>query len=113
MGDISIVIGERVRNFRKKLGLSQEELAHRASLHFTYIGQLERGEKNATIESMSKVANALEITLEELFRNTQTKDKFISYELGQIISLLDDRSESDQRAILTFIEALLQWRDEG
>lgn len=48
MSDLAKLIGERLRNFRKEKGLSQEEVAHLSSLHSTYIGQLERGEKNAT-----------------------------------------------------------------
>ena len=57
-------IGSRIRSARKSAGMSQEELAEKAGLHNTYIGQLERGEKNATLESIEKVSRALEIPLE-------------------------------------------------
>ncbi|MCM3745358.1 helix-turn-helix domain-containing protein [Sporosarcina luteola] len=60
MDDIVKVVGERIRYFRKKNGKSQEELAHQASLHNTYVGQLERGEKNASIESLYKIHRHLE-----------------------------------------------------
>lgn len=111
MEDIVKVVGERIRTFRKERGLSQEELAHHASLHTTYIGQLERGEKNATIESLYKVTNALGITLEELFHNTQTGSKTISLEIMQIVNLLENKSKKDQRTILEFLELLVTWKD--
>jgi transcriptional regulator with XRE-family HTH domain len=55
--------GEKVREERHKLGLSQEELASRAGVHRTYIGMIERAEKNITLENIEKIAKALEIPL--------------------------------------------------
>ncbi len=68
MSSIAHTIGERIRIYRLKRGLSQEQLAELAGLHPTYIGQLERGEKNATMETIEKVSLALEIPLSELFQ---------------------------------------------
>ena len=59
MGRISIETGRRIRMYRAQQHLSQEELAEKCGMHPTYIGQLERGEKNATLESISKVATGL------------------------------------------------------
>lgn len=59
--------GERVRQLRKQKDISQEELAHRADLHRTYIGMIERAEKNITLLNIEKIANALEITVKEIF----------------------------------------------
>ena len=64
--EILIKFGERVRTFRKIKDISQEELAHRASLHRTYIGMIERAEKNITLLNIEKIANALEISISEL-----------------------------------------------
>jgi transcriptional regulator with XRE-family HTH domain len=61
--------GNKVRKLRKEKGISQEELAHKADLHRTYIGMIERAEKNITLINIEKIANALEITLEQLFEN--------------------------------------------
>ena len=55
--------GEKVREERHRLGLSQEELASRAGVHSTYIGMIERAEKNITLENIEKIAKALEIPL--------------------------------------------------
>lgn len=66
---IAKTIGERLRIYRVQKGWSQEVLAEYAKLHPTYIGQLERGEKNATLESISKIAAALDVPLSKLFEN--------------------------------------------
>ena len=64
--EILILFGEKVRKLRKKKGLSQEELAHKANLHRTYIGMIERAEKNITLINTNKIANALDISISEL-----------------------------------------------
>ncbi len=60
--------GQRVRYERTKQGLSQEELAERAGLHRTYIGMIERAEKNITLLNIEKVAKALGISVGELLK---------------------------------------------
>lgn len=58
--------GEKVREKRLRLGLSQEQLASRAGVHRTYIGMIERAEKNITLENIKKIANALSISISDL-----------------------------------------------
>lgn len=60
--------GERVRELRKQRDISQEELAHRADLHRTYIGMIERAEKNVTLLNIEKIANALEVKVSEMLK---------------------------------------------
>ena len=62
------VFGENVRHYRRKLDISQEELADRANLHRTYIGMIERAEKNITLINMEKIANALKVKIEDLLK---------------------------------------------
>lgn len=59
--------GNIIRKFRKKRGFSQEELSFRAELHRTYIGMIERGEKNITLMNIEKIANALNVKIKDLF----------------------------------------------
>lgn len=59
--------GQRVRAERLKLGLSQEELADRAGVHRTYIGMIERAEKNITLGNIEKIARALGVKISDLF----------------------------------------------
>lgn len=61
MSAMTKLIGLRIRNYRIQSGLNQEQLAELAGCHPTYIGQIERGEKNATIESILKITKALKI----------------------------------------------------
>lgn len=58
--------GRKVREERLKLGLSQEELAAKAGVHRTYIGMIERAEKNITLLNISKIAQALGISISDL-----------------------------------------------
>lgn len=67
MSEIARVVGQRIRYYRISLGLSQEKLAELSGCHPTYVGQLERGEKNATIESIERISGALSISLSRLF----------------------------------------------
>ncbi len=61
-----LLFGERVKDRRIYLNLSQEELAEKAGLHRTYIGMIERGEKNITLLNIEKIAKALEISKHKL-----------------------------------------------
>lgn len=64
---ILIAFGERVRELRKEKGLSQEELSYKADLHRTYIGMIERAEKNITLINIEKIAKALDVDIKKLF----------------------------------------------
>lgn len=65
---ILIRIGSNVRQHRLQLGLSQEELSYRADLHRTYIGMIERAEKNITITNVEKIAKALGLEIIDLLK---------------------------------------------
>jgi len=65
--DLRAAFGRRVRELRHKMGISQEELAHRAGLHWTYVGGIERGERNPALKNIGRLARALGVTLAELF----------------------------------------------
>lgn len=112
MDSLANLIGDRIRNIRKEKGLSQEELAFKASLHSTYIGQIERGEKNATLESIEKIASALNVTLEELFKFIQPAkgdDKNIL--INEIMDLIYTIKAEDQKNILEFLRLLIKWKN--
>jgi len=66
--DILKKFGENVRKLRKGKAISQEELAYKADLHRTYIGMIERAEKNITLLNIEKIANALEVHITELIK---------------------------------------------
>ena len=64
---ILLAFGQRVQELRKKRNLSQEQLAEMAGVHRTYIGMVERAEKNITLRNIKKIAKALDVNIKELF----------------------------------------------
>lgn len=60
-------LGSRIRSLRERLNISQEELGHLSGLHRTYVGAIERGERNPSVLSLKKIADALHVTVKELF----------------------------------------------
>ena len=62
------IFSNNLRKFRIEKGLSQEELAEKARVHRTYIGSVERGERNITINVMEKISIAIEKPITEFFR---------------------------------------------
>lgn len=65
--DENIAFGKRVAQLRKEAGFSQEQFAFECEVDRTYIGTIERGEKSPTLNTISKIAKALNITKSELF----------------------------------------------
>jgi len=113
MSDLMNNIGGRIRNLRKDKGWSQEELAERAGLHFTYIGKIERSEHRVTIESLEKVTRAFGITLEEFFHLVQpVKEGVYNETLTRIINHLLNQSIEDQKKALHLLEFVLDWKNE-
>jgi len=110
MKDIASVVGERIRAYRKRSGLTQEELAEKSELHHTYIGQLERGEKNATLETVEKIARALDLPFEVLFEAiiSGDTDNAIAKEAYDLITSL---SEKEQQALLEMIKRTVDFRN--
>ena len=98
MSEIVKQIGQRIRNYRSQQGLSQERLAEMAGCHPTYIGQLERGEKNATIESIEKIAAALNISLSTLFEKLGSNDKGSNIPL-ECYEFLSAKSPDEQQQL--------------
>jgi len=66
---VLIKFGQRVREERVREGLSQEEFAARAGVHRTYIGMIERAEKNITLENIEKISKALNMGIADFFNS--------------------------------------------
>ena len=60
-------LAENIRKVRKEKGLTQEQLAYEAELNRAYIGYIERGERNPSVDTLNKIAKALKTSLKELF----------------------------------------------
>lgn len=68
---ILTTLGQRIRDLRHVRSISQEELADVAGVHRTYIGMVERGEKNVTILTLSKFASAFGLSISELIKEME------------------------------------------
>ena len=73
--ELSQRVGQVIRNLRLEQQLSQEDLADKCGLHRTYIGTLERGEKNMTIETALRITKALDISLVNFFAEIEKNDE--------------------------------------
>lgn len=99
MSDIAKAVGQRIRNYRTQKRLSQEKFAELSGCHPTYIGQLERGEKNATLESIERISVALDISLSKLFEKLgDSKDEGLDIPLA-CYELLSSKSKEDQEQL--------------
>lgn len=113
MSDLSKVIGQRLRSYRLQAGLSQEQVADLARCHPTYIGQVERGEKNATLESIEKISNALNVPLSTLFDKIETTDDFDSNIPLQCYNLLLAKGKQDQENLFNVLLSIEQYKLEA
>ncbi|MBI5189140.1 MAG: helix-turn-helix transcriptional regulator [Nitrospirae bacterium] len=68
MKSLPEIFGDRIRQLRKARELSQEKLAELANLHSTYISGIEGGKRNVSLENIGKLAKALNVSIEELFK---------------------------------------------
>jgi transcriptional regulator with XRE-family HTH domain len=68
-GDPRKLLGDAIRKRRRALGLTQEQLAEKADLHWTYISGIERGQKNVSIVNLHQIAIALKLRVRDLVKD--------------------------------------------
>lgn len=105
MSTITTEIGARVRAFRLRRGLTQEELAERADLHNTYVGQIERGEKNLSVVSLDKILTALGVSYAAFFEPFDLTHGEESV-AAQCYQIVDAKSPAQQAAFLRILKEL-------
>jgi len=64
---IKVKVGERIRELRKEIGISQEALANKAEIDRTYVTDVENGRRNISIENLDKLVNALDVQFKDFF----------------------------------------------
>ena len=105
MSDLAKTVGRRLRSYRLALGLSQERLAERAGLHPTYIGQVERGEKNLTIESLEKITYALQVPMSGVFERIEERNDNDNYPL-LAYDLLSSKNAEDRKRLYGILQEI-------
>lgn len=103
MSDIAKILGQRIRKYRTSKGLSQEKLSELAGCHPTYIGQIERGEKNVSVESIEKISTALNIPLSRLFEKLGTEESATRSIPLECYELVLAKSKAEQERILRIL----------
>lgn len=109
--DVKKTFGSSVKVWRKRIGISQEELAERADLHRTYVSDVERGARNLSLESITRMARALRISVADLFpveasgvKNIAGKTNGHGKELVDIL-LVEDNTDDVELTLHAFKQA--------
>jgi transcriptional regulator with XRE-family HTH domain len=105
MSKFTASVGQRIRNLRKIQGLTQEELGERVQQPQSYIGAIERGEKNISLETLERIANALKVRVEELIKSGSVTEK--EKLVVSIQTLLKDRTEQEIKLLQKLIADVL------
>ncbi|MEK3881748.1 helix-turn-helix transcriptional regulator [Paenibacillus sp. PL2-23] len=119
MSDIVQRVGENIRILRKAKGLSQEQLALRSDINASYMGQIERGDKNPTIDVLGKVAAALNTPLEELVNlrdlspvDDKAKDDGEATRYAEKIAIqLQGLNVREQEAVYKLVKQFVQFKE--
>lgn len=112
LGTTVVKVGKRIREFRKAQRISQQELGERADLNYKYIGGVERGERNPSVESLVKIAKGLKVDVGDFFNvddSRQLSEKERIY--NQIIGLLGDKSTKELKLAKRMLTSL--FKNEG
>lgn len=102
-------VGAQIRSLRKARKLSQEQLAERADLHYTMIGSVERGERNITLENLSKIAKGLGVPMRELF----PPDGKQAASAKELIALLAVVDQNTSELILSVAKLIQEKRSQN
>jgi len=112
--DVKKGFGLTLKKWRGKTGISQEELAGRAGLHRSYVADIERGARNASLQSIEKLASALKISLSTLFepldeapKQSQRSVRLVGSEEPVSILLVEDEPSDVELTLLAFQQARL------
>lgn len=105
--DITAEIGNRIRFYRKERKISQEELALQSELHPSYIGQLERGVKTPSIDTIYKITKSLDITMSEFLKSIETVDNAEDSYAMKAYYLIEQENMHDQKHIYEIVKTIL------
>ncbi|WP_027363675.1 helix-turn-helix domain-containing protein [Desulfotruncus alcoholivorax] len=103
----SEILGKRIKETRLKLGLTQDGLGKRANLHYSYIGQVERGNKVPSVKTLKRIAAALNISVESLLYEEsgfEIKDEDIL--VRELINVVKGCTPQELRMYISIIEQI-------
>ncbi|MCM3430739.1 helix-turn-helix domain-containing protein [Brevibacillus invocatus] len=98
-------VGDRIRTIRKHRGLTQESLAEKTGLQNTYISDVERGDRNISLETLEKIVQALEVEAVDVFQFSQQSDK--KQQMIQTLKeLLSTKNTQEIKAIIKIVNEI-------
>ena len=100
--------GKRIRFFREQDGLTQAELAEKAGFSDNYIGLIERGAKHSTLETLNKIADALEVQLSEFFQPMTNRPEDAEIASKELRKLLGKKNFKDAKLLLVIYKAICE-----
>lgn len=113
MSDIARELGLRIRQLRNEKHMSQEELSFKAGISPAHLGQIERAVKNPTIDTIAKIASALDLPLSLLFSTEPIVSNPQNLTIGKINAQLTDMSEDEQKDILRIIRIFRNYQHKN
>ena len=111
MSNIAKILGRRIRNYRTAKHLSQEKLAELSGHHPTYIGQIERAEKNVSVESIEKISIALNVSLSKLFEKLGAEEDTTRSVSLDCYELISSKSKAEQEQILRILTEIDKYKN--
>lgn len=108
MDNVQVLVGKRIREYRLYRGLSIEELAKKASLNAAHLSAIERGEKNPTLLTLSKIVTVLDYSFQDLLDFARTPDEIASDYAAKILPLLDRLNVKEQEMVYSLIKTLAE-----
>lgn len=99
-----LALGTRIKNKRLEKNLTQEQLAEKVDLSAVYIGQIERGERKMTIQTLVKLANVLETSTEELLSDSTEGN--LNAKLNELLEVAKKLDISDLDKVINMIKAM-------
>ena len=99
-----VALGIRVKNKRLENNMTQEQLAEAVDISAVYVGQIERGDRHMTIDTLVKIANVLQVSIEELLKDSTREN--INARIGEIINLTRNLSDTEIDKIVNVIKAM-------
>ncbi len=100
-------IGKKIKEYRKINNFTQETLGEKAGLHYSYIGQVERGEKEPSLKALNNIADALEVGVDKLLIDYDLSSE-ASIKISNITDLLLKRDEKELEMIYSLLKDLTQ-----
>lgn len=104
-------IGKKIKEYRKINEFTQETLGEKAGLHYSYIGQVERGEKEPSLKSLLKIADALGVGVDKLLIDYDISSD-VSIKISNITDLLLERDEKELEMIYVLLKDLINILEE-